>query len=196
MRGFIAGAATIGPGEGERRRGEDVGGLAVGDPRHRRGRERRDAEELGDLRTRRDAGTLVAAVDQHRPPRERGERRRADEPARVGGLHDLHVVAVLDEQPNELAGLVRRDAAAHPHQDHGRSVADPRGNPGFPRAREVDLDGVGHRLVSDRLVDRVRRWVREVGEEHAAADAAVEELVVQAATSDVAYPWRRCSGGV
>ncbi len=118
MRGFIAGAATIGPVNASV---VAVRTLAASPWAIRDivvAESGAMQQELGDGRGVEVREHVVAAVRQYRPARERGEGGRADEPARVGGLHDLHVVAVLDEQPDELAALVRRDAAAHPHQDH------------------------------------------------------------------------------
>ena len=94
----------------ERRLGEDVVGEAVRELGERVRRQRRDHEQVGALQVRVGIGALALA-------REREERLGADEALGAARRQRQHVVARLDEEAHELAGLVGRDAAGDPEQD-------------------------------------------------------------------------------
>ena len=102
----------------ERRLGEDVVGEPVRELRERVRRAGRDDEQVG---ARRGAG---------RDPRPAGRRASAakvsarDEALGAGRDERDDLVAVLDEQPHELARLVGGDAAGDAEEDsrHGRIV--------------------------------------------------------------------------
>ncbi len=107
------------------RRQRDRGDRVVGLPRGQlgdRGRgRRRDHHEVGaigelDVTDRRLLGQREEARE-HRSPRQRLERHRADELLRARGHRDLDVRARLVEQADQLGGLVRRDAARDADDD-------------------------------------------------------------------------------
>src|SRR5688572_7143735 len=101
----------------ERRLGQHLVGEPVGELAERVRRQRRDHEQVGALEMRVWAGALGLA-------REREERLGPDEALRTCGRQRQDVVAGLDQQAHELAGLVGRDAAGDPEQDarHRRIV--------------------------------------------------------------------------
>ena len=100
----------------ERRLGEDV----VRDPlRELRERVRgagRDDEQVGALEVR-------IQILGRRPPRERVERLRRDELLRAARDERHDVVAGLDEQPRQLAGLVGGDASGYAEEHTGHTPA-------------------------------------------------------------------------
>ena len=87
----------------ERGLGERVVGEAVGEPRHRVRRQRRDDEQVGALEVRIRVGGRGRA-------RERVERLGGDEALGAARRQRQHVVAGPDEQADDLARLVGRDA--------------------------------------------------------------------------------------
>ncbi|HTD36504.1 MAG TPA: hypothetical protein VK669_03230 [Candidatus Limnocylindrales bacterium] len=104
------------------RRQRDVRQQIVGEPerelRERVRRTRDDREHLG-LARERDVRDLVNAIPERgvdRTPRERGERRFADEALRVRGHDDVENRAVLHQPAREGGRLVRRDPAGHAEQ--------------------------------------------------------------------------------
>ncbi len=98
----------------ERSLGEDVVGEPVRELGERVGRAGRDDEQVG-------ARQMEVDVVSRRTPRERAKRLGGDEAlgARRDERNDL--VALLDEQPAQLARLVGGDAAGHPQEDAGHA---------------------------------------------------------------------------
>ena len=107
MRGFIAGATSIGPAVRERGLGQQV----VGEPVRELGERVRGAGSDDEQVAARQVRVQVVAG---RPARERGERLGADEA--LGARRDERDTSCprLDEQPRQLAGLVGRDAPLTP----------------------------------------------------------------------------------
>ena len=114
MRGFIAGATSTGPRCASAASVRTLSAEPVRELRERVRRARRDDEQVG-------ARQVEVDVVARRTPRERPKRLGGDEAlgARRDERHD--VVALLDEQPAELARLVGGDAAGHPQEDAGHA---------------------------------------------------------------------------
>ena len=106
-----------GPTVGQGGLGQQVVGQTVCHPRQRVRRERRHDEQVRVRQVRIRIGRALA-------PGEREERLGRDESLGARGRHREHVVPGADEQPNELARLVRRDTAGDPEHDarHGDIV--------------------------------------------------------------------------
>ena len=102
----------------ERRLGEDVVGEPVRELGQRVRRARRDDEQVG-------AREMEIDVVPRRPPGERPERLGRDEALGAGRDERHDVVAVLDEQPAQLARLVGGDATGHAEQDAGHAEMMP-----------------------------------------------------------------------
>jgi hypothetical protein len=94
----------------ERSLGEDVVGEAVRELRHRVRGEGRDHEQVGPLEVR-------VGIGRGRFARQREEGLGADELLGAPRRKRQNVVSRLDEEADELAGLVGRDAAGDPEQD-------------------------------------------------------------------------------
>ena len=121
MLTFIDGASSTGALRRERDRGDGVVGHAGGEPRDHVGGRGRDHDEVGavgelDVTDRRLLGQREQ-IGEHRVARQRLERHRPDEVLRALGHRDVHGRAGLVEQPHQLGGLVRRDAAGHADDD-------------------------------------------------------------------------------
>ncbi len=101
----------------ERRLGQDVVGEPVGELGERVRRARRDDEQVG-------ARQVEIDVVSRRTPRERAKRLGGDEALGAGRDQRNDVVALLDEQPAQLARLVGGDAAGHPQEDAGHARND------------------------------------------------------------------------
>ena len=104
---------------GEQGVGQQVVGHAVRGLGHQVGRRRRDHDQVGGLPDP-DVRHLVHVVPHlggDGLAGQRGPRGGADEPQRRGGRDDGHVVTGLGEPPQQLAGLVRRDASGDPEDD-------------------------------------------------------------------------------
>ena len=90
--------------------GEHVVGQPVGEPRHRVRRQRRDDEQIGALEMR-------IRIGGSRRARERVERLGGDEPLGPARRQRQHVMAGANEQADDLARLVGRDAAGDAKDD-------------------------------------------------------------------------------
>ena len=90
----------------ERGLGDEVVGDPVGELRERVRRERRDHVQVGTRQVRVEVLARLA-------PGEREVRLAADEALSALGDERHDVMAGLDEQPNELARLVRGDTSGH-----------------------------------------------------------------------------------
>ena len=103
---------------GEDRLGQHVVGEPVGEPRHRVRRQRRDDDQVGALQVRDTDPPARGAAG------ERVERLGGDESLGAARRQRQDVVARADEQADDLARLVGRDAAGDAEDDprHGRSV--------------------------------------------------------------------------
>jgi hypothetical protein len=98
----------------ERRLRKDVVGEPVRELRERVCGARCDEQEVGTRQVEVD-------VLRRRPARERAESLGGDE-ALGARRHERHdVVAALDQQPADLAGLVGGDAPCNPKQDAGHA---------------------------------------------------------------------------
>ncbi len=126
---------------GEQRVGQQVVGEAVRGLGQEVGGRRRHDHEVGVLADPdvRDLVHVVPHLGRHRLAGQRGPGGRADEPQRRRGGHDRDVVAGLGEAPEQLAGLVGRDAAADP-EDHPGPVGGG-GHGGGRRRRRVGHGG-------------------------------------------------------
>ena len=115
MRGFMAGAASDRAAAGQRARAVSTveaspwasraSVVAVSGAMHSSSASP-DASRCGKTSRRR--------LGQHRPPRQRGERGRADEPLGRRRQHDLHVVAGRAPAAHELTALVGGDPPQTP----------------------------------------------------------------------------------
>jgi hypothetical protein len=117
----------------ERRRGEQVVGVPVGELGERVGARGRDGEDVRaldelqvpDRRVRRGGVAREGAPHrvvlplgrQHRGAGDAGEGRGADEARRRRRLDDAHRMAGLDGQPGQLEGLVGGDPARDAEED-------------------------------------------------------------------------------
>jgi hypothetical protein len=102
------------PAVRKRRLGEDVVGEPVRELGERVRRARRDDQQVG-------AREVEVDVVPRRTARERSKRLGGDEPLGVGRDEGNDLVALLDEQPAQLARLVGGDAAGHPQEDAGHA---------------------------------------------------------------------------
>jgi len=105
----------------EHDRGDRVVGLARRQPRQRARRGRRDHDQVGligelDMPDRRLLGE-AEQIGEHRPAGQRLEGHRPDELLRPRGHRDVDLRARLVQQPHQLGGLVRGDAAGDPDDD-------------------------------------------------------------------------------
>ncbi len=114
MRGFIAGATSTGPRCASAASVRTLSAMPVRELGQRVRRARRDDEQVG-------ARQVEVDVVSGGPARERAERLGRDKAlgARRDERNDL--VALLDEQPAQLARLVGGDAAGHPQEDAGHA---------------------------------------------------------------------------
>ena len=118
-----------GPPVCQRRLGEDVVGEAVGELGERVRGQGRDHEQIRALQMWIRVGAL-------RPTGQREEGLSADEALGAAGRQRQHVVAGLDEQAHELAGLVGRDAAGDAEQDACHAhIVPTKGRPPKQRGR-------------------------------------------------------------
>ena len=99
---------------GERSLGEDVVGEPVRELGERVRRAGRDDEQVG-------ARQVEVDVVSRRTPRERPKRLGGDEALGARRDEGNDLVALLDEQPAQLARLVGGDAAGHPQEDAGHA---------------------------------------------------------------------------
>jgi hypothetical protein len=99
-----------GAADGEDRLRQDVVGESVGELGERVRRERGDDEQVGVREVRIEVARRLSAG-------ERLERVRGHEALRVRGEQRRDLVAVLDEQPQELARLVGGDSAGHTEEN-------------------------------------------------------------------------------
>ena len=123
--GVHGGRDDDGAGIGQMHGGEEVVGDAVGELRQDIGGCRSDQQQLASL-SHVDVFDravfyfrvgLAEQVRDHLAAGERGERERPDEALRRGGHDDLHLVAAVGEQADQLGGLVGGDAAGHAQHD-------------------------------------------------------------------------------
>ncbi len=143
----------------ERQRGQQIVGVTVGDLGEKVGRRRRDDDRVGAARQVDVAHPVVRAglpqIGEHRPAGERLQRQRRDEAAGGGRHADVHRDVRLDEEPRELGGLVRGDAA-------GQAEHDPRKRLGFHHPNgECGRDGAKFTLPRTRLRCHVARACAE-----------------------------------
>ena len=100
----------------ERRLGHQVVGETVRELRERIRRRGGDDEEVG-------SGQVRVGILGRRPAGQGREGPRPDEAVSPGGHERDDIVPALDEQPDEVAGLVRRDSAGHTEK-HPRHKED------------------------------------------------------------------------
>ena len=117
----------------ERSLGEDVVCEPVRELRQRVRRQRRDHEQVGPLQMW--IWIVRVRIGGSGLAREREEGLGADEALGAPRRQRQHVVAGLDEQPHELAGLVGRDAAGDPEQDARHRLIVPANVGTRPRLR-------------------------------------------------------------
>ncbi len=105
----------------ERERGQEIVGVTVGDLREKVRRRRGDDDRIGAARQVDVAHSVVGArrpqIGEHRPAGQRLQRQRRDEAARGVRHADVDGHPGLDEQPRQLGGLVRGDAAGDAQDD-------------------------------------------------------------------------------
>jgi hypothetical protein len=117
---------------GQRRLGQEVVGQPVREPGQGVGGQRRDDQEICALQVR-------VRITARLRPREGMERLRGDEALRPAREQRLHIVSRLDEQPDELAGLVGRDAAGDADEDPRHAhIVPPESNQEAARAAVED----------------------------------------------------------
>ena len=143
---------------GQQRGGQQVVGHPGRGPGHQVGGGGGDQDQVGrlaepDVRHLGDAGPRVGG---DRLAGQRGPGRLADEPEGVGGRHDPDAVAGFGEQPEQLAGLVRRDARADAEDDAGRHAWS-----GFRLGQASVVSTVSSRsLISRSEMDSGFSWLR------------------------------------
>ena len=94
----------------KRRLGNEIVGRSVGKLRERVGRQRRNDEQVGTCE-------MDVEVLPRRPPSQGRKGLSADEP--LGPRRDQrdNLVPALDEEPNQLAGLVGGNSHGNPHKN-------------------------------------------------------------------------------